>query len=962
MSRTDGGTIRVLHVDDEPDQVELSSLYLERERESLTVLTETSATDALSRLAETSVDCIVSDYDMPGMDGLAFLEMVRESHPELPFILFTGKGSEEIASDAISAGVTDYLQKEVGSDQYAVLANRIERAVDANRAKDALAESERMLSTLISNLPGMVYRCRNEPDWPMTFVSDGCRDLTGYEPADLESAEISWGGDVIHPDDRGTLWDPVQAALDEREPFEVTYRIVTAEGETRWLWEQGRGIFEDGEVVAIEGFMTDITDRTQAQQRRKKYELIVESMDDAAFILDDDLRFEFANQSFLEATGVDQERVSGADGGLFVAETARETYENALSQLERGDADELSMEVELTIPDYGSRTVNLRLTRLTEDGQFQGVVGVARKVSEQADYERDLERYRRLVETAGDPMYVLDAEGTITIANDAFVEHVETDRSALIGSSIEQYMDESDIDRGTDLLVEIMQDDDRRSGRFEFTVEIPGKGDRRIENHLSPLTEDGDFTGSVGILRDITEHKERERELERYETLVENVGDPMYALDASGTITMANRAMAEHLNCPREDIVGSTVSSFMVDADVETGTAVIADLIASEDRRMDSFEMQTVSADGDYKQTEDKIAILTEDGEYTGSVGVIRDISDRKERERELERYETIIQAVGDPVYTLDADGNFTFINDAIEPLTGHDPDTLVGKHVSMVMEESDVAIARDLIKTLLKSDDRTNATFEMALVTEAGTDVPSENHMALLPFEDDGQFRGTAGVVRDITERKQREQRLEQFASVVSHDLRNPLNVIQGRIEYIQHTGELDHVDTIADAADRMERLIDDLLALARQGQTVGETEPVDVAETARLAWQQVETGTATLTVEDAIETVEADQHRLRELFENLFRNALEHASTDGRDLTVRVGAIDGGGIYVADDGPGIPPEDRENVFEHGYTENEDGTGFGLAIVESIAEAHGWSISLTDGWAGGARFEITGL
>jgi signal transduction histidine kinase len=152
------------------------------------------------------------------------------------------------------------------------------------------------------------------------------------------------------------------------------------------------------------------------------------------------------------------------------------------------------------------------------------------------------------------------------------------------------------------------------------------------------------------------------------------------------------------------------------------------------------------------------------------------------------------------------------------------------------------------------------------------------------------------------------------------------------------------------------MAELIDDLLTLARQGRGLGDTEPVDLETLARTCWQAFDTGD--LVVVDGL-TVEADRSRLRELLENLLRNAVEHA---GPDPTVRIGALgspeDPTGFYVADDGPGIPPDDREQVFEHGYSTDEEGTGFGLAIVRAVADAHGWEVRVTDGEDGGARFE----
>jgi signal transduction histidine kinase len=206
--------------------------------------------------------------------------------------------------------------------------------------------------------------------------------------------------------------------------------------------------------------------------------------------------------------------------------------------------------------------------------------------------------------------------------------------------------------------------------------------------------------------------------------------------------------------------------------------------------------------------------------------------------------------------------------------------------------------------------------------------------------------------------ELEERNDRLDEFASVVSHDLRNPLNVAQGRLELAREECDSDHLDTVAESHDRMAELIDDLLTLARQGRGLGATEPVDLTElvlTCRQAFDALD-----VDVVDRL-TVEADRSRLRELVENLLRNAAEHA---GPDPTVRVGALgapdDPTGFYLEDDGSGIPKGERDAVFEQGYSTDPDGTGFGLAIVRAVADAHGWDVRLTDGQDGGARFEFS--
>lgn len=210
--------------------------------------------------------------------------------------------------------------------------------------------------------------------------------------------------------------------------------------------------------------------------------------------------------------------------------------------------------------------------------------------------------------------------------------------------------------------------------------------------------------------------------------------------------------------------------------------------------------------------------------------------------------------------------------------------------------------------------------------------------------------------ISRERTLQKQNEQ-LEQFASVLSHDLRNPLNVAQGRVELARTEHESENLAAAATALERAFGIIEDVLTLIREGKRVGDIDRVNLAETIENCWQHVPTDEATLVSETA-QQIQADESQLKQLLENLLRNAVEHGS---KDVTVTIGDLENG-FYVADDGPGIPKENREQVFGAGYSMKKGGTGFGLNIVEQIADAHRWDIELTESEAGGARFEITGV
>lgn len=263
---------------------------------------------------------------------------------------------------------------------------------------------------------------------------------------------------------------------------------------------------------------------------------------------------------------------------------------------------------------------------------------------------------------------------------------------------------------------------------------------------------------------------------------------------------------------------------------------------------------------------------------------------------------------------------------------------------------------------------------------------------------------RGRVFVLRDVTDRKRREQelrrqndRLDRFATMVGHDLRSPLTVANGQLELAAQRCDdevaTEHFEAVDRSHKRMESMIEDLLLLARSGQHVEDPESVGLASVVRDAWAYaaVENCELDLTVPEAV-TISADPDRLLHVFENIFRNAVEHGSTSSRPAsddavehgspspdsrarqdaadhdeavtTIRVGLLDDSDdsvdFFIEDDGRGIPDEERDRVFEHGYTTDDGGTGLGLSIVKDIVEAHDWEIRVTESDSGGARFEVT--
>jgi PAS domain S-box-containing protein len=326
---------------------------------------------------------------------------------------------------------------------------------------------------------------------------------------------------------------------------------------------------------------------------------------------------------------------------------------------------------------------------------------------------------------------------------------------------------------------------------------------------------------------------------------------------------------------------------------------------------------------------------------------------------------EKVIDNLRDGMLVVDTDDTITDSNPAARRLLGRSKSP-IGTSVAETLDSlPELQSAYEEMTESVSESVRTVVYGDQFLEVKA---TPIEN--------DRGRHVGWTLLLQDVTERERRErdlegqiEKLDQFASIVSHDLRNPINVASGYIQQAQTTGDLDSLDKSLEAIERMEEIIDDVLTLTREGQDVTEPATVSLETVARETWETVDTGAAELDVVDETKIV-ADEDQLRRLLGNLFRNSIEHGTEtdDGERVTaghrVTVGTRTEPGnrvtVYVADNGTGIAPEDRDRVFEDGYTTG--GTGLGLTIVEQIANAHGWEVSVDESESGGASFQIRGV
>ncbi|KOX95374.1 hybrid sensor histidine kinase/response regulator [Halorubrum tropicale] len=821
--------IHVLHVDDEPDFAELTAEFLKREDDNFTVTTATSASEGLEHLSCGDFDCIVSDYDMPTQNGIEFLKSVRKNSPDLPFVLFTGKGSEEIAGEAISAGVTDYLQKKRVADQYTVLANRLRNAVERYRAEKERKRQRKAIETAQEGISIL------NQDGEYIYVNQAYADIYGYDPDEME----------------GKHWELIYPDSDTAMVRDVILPTVAEDG----YWS--------GETTGLR-----------------------------------------------------------ADGTTFVEDhTVAQT-----------DTSELVCSV--------------------------------RDRSVEQEQEMALTQFRTLVETLNDPVYVLDETGHFEYVNDAFIEIVGYDRERIIGASPTLIKSSEVVDRSEDHLGRLLSSNGPDSVQFEIEVQ-PAKGEPiPCEDHMGVLPYEGEsFEGSVGILRDISERKERKQELEQtntvLRTIVENLPMGVLVEDAERDVLMANDQLGETLGVPinSEEVIGRDCATAAEEfkprfTDPEAFIEVISERL--EHRELAQNEELQLT-DGRVLER-DYVPYTLPEGE--ANIWLYRDVTARKQQRQELEQANEFLsqtQTVADVGgWELDRRTGSLRWTEEVYRIHGVNIDfePTVENAVGFYHPEDQTTI-QDAVERVLTDGEPYDLESRIVTADDEVRWVRTRGE----PWREDGKIVGVRGTFQDITQRIERQQRLEEFASVVSHDLRNPLNVATGHLGLVADECDSDHLDSVRRALERMEALIEDLLALARDNKEVTDTQPVDLATIADRCREnvQMEQGRVITTVD---RTVWADSGRLKQVFENLFRNAAEHG---GSEVTVTVGEL-ADGFYVEDDGAGIPLDERNAVFEVGYSQSANGTGFGLNIVKQIVDAHDWQIRVTDGTDGGARFEITNV
>ncbi|EFW91348.1 putative PAS/PAC sensor protein [Haladaptatus paucihalophilus DX253] len=529
----------------------------------------------------------------------------------------------------------EHRSKPIEAGAYA--GGRIELYYDVTNQKQteqSLEESKQRYSSLVSNLPGMVYRCRNETEWPMEFVSDACTDLTGYDADAIESGTISWSDDIVHPDDRTQILETVQSGLDRNGQFTTQYRILTAHDEIRWVWERGRSVTDTSGSSTLEGVITDITGQkiTEQELQEKELENVYERMDDGFVALDEDHRFTYVNNragALLERCPselVGEHIWDAFERSSTVKAAITDVFENQEPKSQEIFYDPLETWFEAHI--YPAET---------------GISVYFQDITGRKERQTEVKQYERIVEAVDDGIYVLDSDYRFSMVSNGLTSMTGYERDELIGVHAQAIFGYDFFDIEEAKLAE-SESSDSSFAKLEDEIHTASGSTLTVESRFSRFElEDGEI-GRVGVIRDVTDRVKHERQLEklkrRYQKLVDNFPNGAVVLfDEDLRYLTVGGEVFEGLDVSADDLEGERVPKSLpaeLRRDIEPRYSAVFDGETSDIEVDFGGRIRRIQA----------FPIYDEQGTVFAGMAMSQDITDRIERERRLKRQREHLSAL----------------------------------------------------------------------------------------------------------------------------------------------------------------------------------------------------------------------------------------------------------------------------------------------------------------------------
>ena len=831
------------------------------------------------------------------------------------------------------------------------------------------AEPDNTAEAVLREFAPHPYHSLNEAG-ELCTVNDAWVEMLGYDRDAVEGEPFETFLTAGSADRFRSLF---RECKDDGEGVGVEFELRHADGHTVVVSLDGRIEYDDGgEFVRAHCQCYDITERKEREWELERKQRRIRGLFDASpegiIVHDETGNIIDANDRTIENLGYTREALQSMNVADIEVRVDREELQARWQEMDVDDY--WAVEGRHRREDGSTFPVEVWITRVELDEEDH-YIALSRDITERKERERELERHERLVENSTDVPTIIDADGEITYVSPTVQRVLGHDPDDLTGKAVYEFIHPGDHETATEALESVRAEPDE-----PHTVELrfrraDGSWDW-IEARMRSLLHDDVLDGILVNTREVTDRKERERELDeqrqKYSTLVEQSQEGVVIVQDK-EFKFVNQAMTELTGQERKSLLGQPFYEIMTPEYRELVQQRYEQRVRGESPPQE-YDIEIVTDDGEQRHIELEVSQITYQGE-PATMATFNDITDRKEREQALERYERLVENLPIGVYqnTAGPEGEFTLLNDAMVEMFDAESKAHLREHAvqDLYVDPDDREIFSDRLaeEGVVKNE-------ELRLETLTGEEMWGA--VTAIAREVDNE-RVFDGAIQDITDRKEYERQLEEqrdnldvLNQVLRHDIRNDLQLVtayadlvsdhadesgQGYVETIHEGAEhaVELTRTARDMADVMLRSTEDRQRVCLRDTLERELEEVRSTHTE-----------AVVTVDGAVPAVDIlANDMLDSVFRNLLKNAIQHNDKDVPEVVVT--ATDGPErvtVRVADNGPGIPDDQKEDIFGKGEKGLEsEGTGLGLYLVETLVDAYGGDVYVEDNDPEGAVFVV---